>query len=229
MVSMIRLSLPYKYKAYLAANATDSHFLSFPVSLCFFAANMLECSWKCLPLHAKKQESMSDMTPKQFLKHIKKNVFKGTDLAPVTTLQGDDLRTFTLEQLERLRATVPDGLYAVWLSDQFWTCERDLTMITETHPWLAYEWEMKEREQLPDLSDDEYHRVPAWAISEAEDGTRLVLDDGEIEGEYFWGWFEDFGGFDSEHHEITLKLVSHGGIPSSEPQTVTADAQVVMS
>ena len=104
---------------------------------------------------------MSDMTPKQFLKHIKKNVFKGTDLAPVTTLQGDELRTFTLEQLERLRATVPDGLYAVWLSDQFWTCERDLTMITETHPWLAYEWEMKEREQLPDLSDDEY-KIACW-------------------------------------------------------------------
>ncbi|MBP5510491.1 MAG: hypothetical protein J6Z49_06200 [Kiritimatiellae bacterium] len=80
-----------------------------------------------------------------------------------------------------------------------------------------------------DLGDDEYHQVPAWAISEAEDGTRLVLDDGEIEGEYFWGWFEDFGGFDSEHHGITLKLLSHGGDPASEPQTVTANAQVVLS
>ena len=44
----------------------------------------------------------------------------------------------------------------------------------------------------------------------------------------FWGWFEDFDGFDSEHHGITLKLVSHGGIPSSEPQTVTASAQVTL-
>ena len=82
-----------------------------------------------------------------------------------------------------------------------------------------------------DLSDDEYHRVPAWAITEAADGTQLVLDDGNIEeggGDYFWGWFEDFGGFDSEHHGITLKLVSHGGIPSSEPQTVTASAPVLM-
>ena len=82
-----------------------------------------------------------------------------------------------------------------------------------------------------DLGDDEYHQVPEWAISEAEDGTRLVLDDGDTEGgagEYFWGWFEDYGGFDSEHHGITLKLVSHGGVPSSEPQTVTASANVVL-
>ena len=42
-------------------------------------------------------------------------------------------------------------------------------------------------------------------------------------------WFEDYGGFDSEHHGITLKLVSHGGIPSSEPQTVTANADVVLT
>ena len=104
---------------------------------------------------------MSNMTPKQFLEHIKKNVFKGIDLKPVLTLQGDGLRTFTLEQLERLRSTVPNGHYALWLSDQFWTCERDLTMITETHPWLAYEWEMKEREQLPELSDDEY-KIACW-------------------------------------------------------------------
>ena len=83
-----------------------------------------------------------------------------------------------------------------------------------------------------DLGDDEYHQVPEWAITEAADGTLLVLDNGDTEegaGEYFWGWFEDYGGFDSEHHGITLKLVSHGGIPSSEPQTVTANADVVLT
>ena len=83
-----------------------------------------------------------------------------------------------------------------------------------------------------DLGDDEYHQIPAWAITVAADGTQLVLDDGDTEegaGEFFWSWFEDFGGFDAEHHGITLKLVSHGGVPSSEPQTVTANADVVLT
>ena len=32
----------------------------------------------------------------------------------------------------------------------------------------------------------------------------------------------------AEHSGMTLKLVSHGGVPSSEPQTVTASAPVLM-
>ena len=95
------------------------------------------------------------MTPTQFLEHIKKNAFKDIDLAPAATLQGDELRTFSLEQLERLRGWLPDANAALWLGDQFWTADRNLTMITDPHPWLADEWEMKDREQMPDLSDDE--------------------------------------------------------------------------
>ena len=104
---------------------------------------------------------MSNMTPKQFLEHIKKNVFKDIDLAPATTLQGDELRTFTLEQLERLRGWLPDANAALWLGDQFWTADRNLTMRSEEHPWLADEWEMKDRKQLSDLSDDEY-TIACW-------------------------------------------------------------------
>ena len=74
------------------------------------------------------------MTPKQFLEHIKKNAFKDIDLAPAATLQGDELRTFSLEQLERLRGWQPDANAALWLGDQFWTADRNLTMITIPHP-----------------------------------------------------------------------------------------------
>ena len=103
------------------------------------------------------------MTPKQFLEHIKKNVFKDIDLAPAATLQGDELRTFSLEQLERLRGWLPDANAALWLGDQFWTADRNLTMITDPHPWLADEWEMKDREQMPDLSDEEY-TIACWIV-----------------------------------------------------------------
>ena len=104
---------------------------------------------------------MSNITPKLLFERIKKNAFKDIDLAPVTKLQGNELRIFTLEQLERLRGWLPNADAALWLGDQFWTADRNLTMITDPHPWLADEWEMKEREQLPDLSDDEY-TIACW-------------------------------------------------------------------
>ena len=106
---------------------------------------------------------MSNITPKQLLEAITSQAFKDVDLSPVLSLKGDDLRTFTLEQMERLRATYPDGIAALWLSDQFWTADRNLTMIKKPHPWLAFEWEMKDRQELSDLTDDEY-RMAEWIV-----------------------------------------------------------------
>ena len=105
---------------------------------------------------------MSNITPKKLMEAITSQAFKGVDLSQVLSLEADDLRTFSLEQMERLRAW-PQCLGALWLSDQFWTADRNLTMIKNPHPWLAFEWEMKDREELSDLSDDEY-RIAEWIV-----------------------------------------------------------------
>ena len=79
-----------------------------------------------------------------------------------------------------------------------------------------------------DLDDEGYHQVPAWAIGENDEGTRFILNNGDEEDEHLWEWIGDNIAFDSEHSSMTLKLVSHGGVPSSEPQTVTASTSVLV-
>ena len=79
-----------------------------------------------------------------------------------------------------------------------------------------------------DLGDEGYHQVPAWAIGENDEGTQFILNNGDGEDEHLWEWIGDNIAFDSEHSSMTLKLVSHGGVPSSEPQTVTASTSVLV-
>ena len=105
---------------------------------------------------------MSKITPKQLLEAITSQAFKDVDLSPVLSLSGDELRTFTLEQMERLRAW-PQCMGALWLSDQFWTSDRIITPRSSDHPWIAFESEMWDREQLSDLTDDEY-RIAEWIV-----------------------------------------------------------------
>lgn len=100
-------------------------------------------------------------TPHELLEFIQEEAFEGVDLTPLLTMDDEQLRTFTLEQMESLRGIYPDAQAALWLSDQFLTADRELIMIRDPHPWLALATEMKPREELSDLSDDEY-RIAEW-------------------------------------------------------------------
>ena len=140
---MIRLSfLLFIYLSIAYARCQTIPTPRFPVSLfldIFFVQNQInsaEMLYLCTKITKNK---MSNITPKQLFERIKKNAFKDIDLAPVTKLQGNKLRIFTLEQLERLRGWLPNADAALWLGDQFWTADRNLTMITDPHPWLADE------------------------------------------------------------------------------------------
>ena len=79
-----------------------------------------------------------------------------------------------------------------------------------------------------DLDDEGYHQVPAWAIGENDEGTQFIINNGDGEDEQLWEWIGENIAFDTEHSSMTLKLVSHGGVPSSEPQTVTASTSVLV-
>lgn len=99
-------------------------------------------------------------TPHELLESILDQAFKDVDVSQVLTMNDEQLCTFTLEQMERLRAT-RDSIAALWLSDQFLTCDRELYLISNPHPWLNLAIEMKLPSQLPDLNDDEY-RIAEW-------------------------------------------------------------------
>ena len=103
-------------------------------------------------------------TPKELLELIKTHLFEGIDLSIVLTMDAAQLRTFTLEQEERLLADAPYGETAARLSDLFWTADKDYIMMYENHPWLAdNEMDLKSREELSDFSDDEY-RLAQWLL-----------------------------------------------------------------
>ena len=105
---------------------------------------------------------MSKTSPKQLYDAIALQLFKGVDLSLVLSLSGDELRKFSLEQMERLRAW-RDCYGALWLNDLFWTADRILTPCQDNHPWIAGEYEMWDRDQLSDLTDDEY-RIAEWIV-----------------------------------------------------------------
>ena len=101
-------------------------------------------------------------TPHKFLEAIQRNAFKDIDLTQLLTMDEDQQRIFTLEQMERM-LSMPNVYTAEWLSDQFWTADKELIMMYDPHPWLentrrrlelmyagCYSWEQS-------LEGDIYH------------------------------------------------------------------------
>ena len=101
------------------------------------------------------------ITPKELLEVIVRNLFKDTDLSRVPRMTADELPTFTLEQEERLLAMTANGLSVAWLSDRFWTADKELILMFDPHPWMENEYMLKAREDMPDLTDDEY-ALASW-------------------------------------------------------------------
>ena len=100
-------------------------------------------------------------TPKELLEVIVRNLFKDTDLSRVPRMTADELPTFTLEQEERLLAMTANGLSVAWLGDRFWTADKELILMFDPHPWMENEYMLKAREDMPDLTDDEY-ALASW-------------------------------------------------------------------
>lgn len=100
-------------------------------------------------------------TPKELLEVIVRNLFKDTDLSRVPRMTADELPTFTLEQEERLLAMTANGLSVAWLSDRFWTADKELILMFDPHPWMENEYMLKVREDMLDLTDDEY-ALASW-------------------------------------------------------------------
>ena len=92
-------------------------------------------------------------TPKELLELIKSSLFKDIDIECVLAMTSAQLDTFTLEQEERLLAAQPHGRLVSWLSDLFWTADKEPTLITDPHPWMDNEYDLKEPEDMSDLND----------------------------------------------------------------------------
>ena len=113
-------------------------------------------------------------------------------------------------------------------------CDDDESYVQYGSPILVFGTGLKMGEgdalymKRSDLCDEGYHQLPAWAIGENDEGTQFILNNGDGEDEQLWEWIGDNVALDTEHSGMTLKLVSHGGVPSSAPQTVTANAQVLV-
>ena len=127
-----------------------------------------------------------ETTPHELLEIIQNQAFKDVDLSQVLTMSDEQLCTFSLEQMERLRAT-RGSIAALWLSDQFLTADRELLLMYNPHPWLDLAIEMKLPSQLPDLSDDEY-RIAEWifqlALLVIQQGL-LIIQQGLFIGQFF--------------------------------------------
>ena len=113
-------------------------------------------------------------------------------------------------------------------------CDDDESYVQYGSPILVFGTGLKMGEgdalymKRSDLGDEGYHQLPAWAIGENDEGTQFILNNGDGGDEQLWEWIGENIAFDTEHSGMTLKLVSHGGVPSSEPQTVTASAPVLV-
>lgn len=103
------------------------------------------------------------ITPKALLEAIKRNAFKGVDLSAVTTMSDEELRTFTLEQEERMLSEQSYGTVAAWLSDQFWTADKELILMYAPHPWLESETTIRELPELQDFSEEDY-KLAQWIL-----------------------------------------------------------------
>ena len=113
-------------------------------------------------------------------------------------------------------------------------CDDDESYVQYGSPILVFGTGLKMGEgdalymKRSDLGDEGYHQLPAWTIGENDEGTQFILNNGDGGDEQLWEWIGENIAFDTEHSGMTLKLVSHGGVPSSEPQTVTASASVLV-
>ena len=72
-------------------------------------------------------------TPHELLEIIQNQAFKDIDLSQVLTMNDEQLCIFSLEQMERLRAT-RGSIAALWLSDQFLTSDRSGDRDEATEP-----------------------------------------------------------------------------------------------
>ena len=113
-------------------------------------------------------------------------------------------------------------------------CDDDESYVQYGSPILVFGTGLKMGEgdalymKRSDLGDEGYRQLPAWAIGENDEGTQFILNNGDGGDEQLWEWIGENIAFDTEHSGMTLKLVSHGGVPSSEPQTVTASTSVLV-
>jgi len=103
------------------------------------------------------------ITPKALLESIKRNAFNGVDLSRVTTMSDEELRTFTLKQEERMLNSQPHCIVAAWLSDQFWTCDKELILMHDPHPWLESEIAIRDMPELLDFSEEDY-KLAQWIL-----------------------------------------------------------------
>ena len=77
--------------------------------------------------------------------------------------------------------------------------------------------------KLYDDPDESYVEVPSAFVKR---NTATAVDLGDDVNDPIWAWIGENCMPTEEHDRITVKLVSHGGVPSSEPQTVTTTAVV---
>ena len=113
-------------------------------------------------------------TPKELMELIKSSLFKDIDIECVLTMTPAQEDAFTLEQEERLLAAQPHGSLASWLSDLVWTADKKPTLMTDPHPWLDSEYDMKEPEDMSDLSDNEYD-LARWIFKLAAFSHDLIV------------------------------------------------------
>jgi hypothetical protein len=103
---------------------------------------------------------MTKITAKGLLKAIERNVFPGIDLTAIALGTEDEQRVSRLEQAERLFGTDTGENWALWLSDQFYTSDRELIMIEDPHPFL-YDSVTRRDPEETDLDETEY-QVMEW-------------------------------------------------------------------
>ena len=77
--------------------------------------------------------------------------------------------------------------------------------------------------KLTDDTDGSYVEVPSSFVKR---NTAAAIDLGDDVHDPIWAWIGENCMPTEEHDRITVKLVSHGGVPSSEAQVLTATSVV---
>ena len=180
---------------------------------------------------------IDEVVSKQLFKAHTADLLPGGDYKLVVKSRAGDaagpLQT-SFRKVKYLRVEDPPGPEPVTVTITGIGCDEDETYVQDGSPILVFGTglNMGEGDALymkrSDLDDEGYHQLPAWAIGENDEGTQFILNNGDGGDEQLWEWIGDNIAFDTEHSGMTLKLVSHGGVPSSEPQTVTASASVLV-
>lgn len=105
---------------------------------------------------------MKQISAEKLLRAIERNAFKGIDLKAIVAKA---VREERLEQIERMLAENSYGRTALWLSDQFWTADRELILIEEPHPLLLEGTTLRDQ-QATGLSDEDYAEAE-WLMQTA--------------------------------------------------------------